>query len=197
MHAVVCPLCGKRNARRRGARRSATDLRGLLRHEAADRNRLSDRLRLPRHARASIRRPPPSGSSSAIVALLVQFMRDFSERQSQLFFADRDVPGPLRAAGAAARSSTRTSRKRRRRWRRRSRPRRAASSTSIGRPRCRPSGWLAALKPVLAEAGTQAAARRSSATRRSCCAASSDARRGRARVGARQSREPSSSCSAG
>ena len=52
-------------------------------------------------AHASIRRRRPSASSSATSRRCVQFVRDFSERQSQLFFLDQHVPRRLRAAGAS------------------------------------------------------------------------------------------------
>ena len=48
---------------------------------------MPERLRAISPSRASIRRPRPSGSSSATSDCSLQFVRDFSERQSQLFLS--------------------------------------------------------------------------------------------------------------
>ena len=135
-----------------GARQ--TDLCGLLRHQAPGRNRVPERLRLAGQRPRTSRLPRRAAAAARHRVAGAGRMRDFSERQSQLFFLIITFLRQLPAAGASA-----AHRRRRRRGdggagRRRSKRRRAASSTSTGPRRCRPSGWSTALKPVLAEAGT-------------------------------------------
>ena len=143
-----------------------TDLRGLLRHEAARRDRLPERLRRTSRPRANIRRQRWCGGSSRTSDRLVQFMRDFNERQSQLFFVIALVPGPLQAARAAA------AHRRRRRAKRLAALAATFETAARGviyehRPASLPAERLAtALKALLTEAGRRTAARHSTATRR-------------------------------
>ena len=87
MRAVVCPLCGDtaRPARLSGAR--PANLRGLLRHQAARRDRSARATAPSSPARASIRRRSSSPAAARRRRCSCRSMRDFNERQSQLFLA--------------------------------------------------------------------------------------------------------------
>ena len=169
---MVCPSVRQRRRARAAARRSASRSAPSAAAPSA-----SSRLSVPSDCAylASAREHPPAAvvrQQQRDVELLVQFMRDFSERQSQLFFLIAHLPRRATSRRSCSRSSTMTSRKR-------SAALAATFETAARgviyehRPASLPAERLvAALKPVLAEAGQARRIGRSSATRPSSCGAS-------------------------
>ena len=137
---VICPLCGERKGAPYMSGGRKTNLYGVLRHQAAHRDPLSERLRLPR------RRPRPSACRDRPAAgARCRAPRAAAARSQRApvaaVFPDRHASSRDTSRPSCSRSSTTTWRKRLERWPRPSRRRRAASSTITGRRRCPPNVW--------------------------------------------------------
>ena len=140
MRAVVCPLCGERTARR-----GCPALGQQICAVCCGTKRLIE-IALPGDCvyLASAREHPPAVAvrqQQRDVATARAVHARLQRAAVAAVLSDQHVPASATSRRSCSRSSTTTWPRRRRRWRPRSKPRRAASSTSIGRRRCRPSGW--------------------------------------------------------
>ena len=131
------------------ARRSAADLRGLLRHQTAGRDRLPVRLRISVSARIH---PPAVVQRQQELdrAMLLPLLQGLSERQARLFLM-LGRGGDAHHGERCRNSSTTTSRRPPARWRQRSKPRRSGIVYEHQPPRWPASRLMAELKAMVDE----------------------------------------------
>ena len=94
---VLCPSAAS-GGPGAAVRARPADLPGLLRHQAPGPDCLSRRLHLARERPRATRAAVVVRQQQRDLGLLVQFVRDFSERQSQLFMLVSTFLRALRAA---------------------------------------------------------------------------------------------------